>query len=161
MSTIKPHTLAALTTPDEDPAELEALIAALTAELEPRTHLERRQVELIAHTDWEITRHRRQSAQLLAAETERVRSQAAREEANQHLLSSYRHPNAPPPKPPGPERTGEFAARAYASGFNFHAHHEYSAERLEARRRQLLRDYFDLQSRHDRTTATDAEVITE
>ena len=146
MSMIKPRPLAALTTPDEDPAELETLIAALTAELTPRTHLERRQVELIAHTEWEITRHRRQSAQLLAAETERVRSHVTREEASRQIAARFRHPNAPPPDPPGPERTGEFAARAYANSFDFHAHHEYSAERLEARRRQLLRDYFDLQT---------------
>ena len=73
MSKAKPHPLATLTTPDEDPAELEALIATLTGELSPRTHLERRQVELIAHTEWEITRHRRQSAQLLASEAERQR----------------------------------------------------------------------------------------
>ena len=161
MSKAKPHPLAALTTPDEDPAKLEALIMTLAAELAPRTHLERRQVELIAHTDWEITRHRRQSAQLLAAETERIRSHVTREEASRQIASQFRHPNSPPPDPPGPERIGEFSARAYANSSNFHAHHEMSVERLEARRRQLLRDYFDLQSRHDRTTATDAEVIAE
>ena len=161
MSRAKPHPLAALTTPDEDPAELEALIATLTAELAPRTHLERRQVELIAHTDWEITRHRRQSAQLLAAETERIRSHVTREEASRQLASQFRHQNAPQPDPPGPERIGEFVARAYANSLNYHVHHEMSTERLEARRRQLLRDLQELQSRRERAAITDAEVVTE
>jgi hypothetical protein len=161
MSNTTPHALAALTTPDEDPGELEALIEALRAELDPRTHLERRQVELIAHTEWEITRHRRQSAQLLAAEADRVRSHVAKEEANRHLLSSHRHPNAPPPEPPSPERAGEFAALAYVRHFQFHAHHELSTERLEARRRQLLRDYQEMQARRERATASDAEIINE
>ena len=161
MSTTKPHPLAVLTTPDEDPAELEALIATLTAELAPRTHLEHRQVELIAHTDWEITRHRRQSAQLLVAETERIRSHVAQEEASRYRISMHRHPNSAPPEPPGPERTGEFAARAYVNALHFHAHHELSTERLEARRRQLLRDLQELQARRERAAITDAEVVTE
>jgi hypothetical protein len=161
MSNTTPHALAALTTPDEDTGELEALIAALTAELDPRTHLERRQVELIAHAEWEISRHRRLSAGLLTSETERIRSHIAEAEASRQSLSNFRNPNAPPPEPPGPERTGEFAARAYANGLNFHAHHELSTERLEARRRQLLRDFHELQSRRERAAAADAEMVTE
>jgi tetrahydromethanopterin S-methyltransferase subunit F len=154
-----PHALAALTTPDEDPCELEALIAALTAELDPRTHLERRQVELIAYAEWEIARHRRLSAGLLTSETERIRSHVAQVEASSQHISNFRRPNAPPPEPPGPERTGEFAARAYANGLHFHAHHELSTERLEARRRQLLRDLHELQARRERASAADAEVV--
>lgn len=161
MSKTPPHPLAALTTPDEDPGELEALIAALTTELGPRTHLERRQVELIAHAEWEIARHRRLSAGLLASETERIRSHVAQVAASSQRISNFHHPNAPPPEPPGHERTGEFVARAYANGLHFHAHHELSTERLEARRRQLLRDLQELQSRRDRASATDAEIVTE
>jgi hypothetical protein len=160
MSTTKPHPLAVLTTPDEDPVKLEALIMTLTAELAPRTHLERRQVELIAHAEWEIARHRRLSAGLLTSETERIRSHVAQVEAGSQRISNFRRPNAQPPEPPGPERTGEFAARAYANGLHFHAHHELSTERLEARRRQLLRDLQELQSRRERASATDAEVVT-
>ena len=131
------HPLAALTTPDEDPAELAALIAALTAKPPPRTHLEGRQVELIADTDWVITRHRRQSAQrLVAAEAKRVRSHVAREEQSRQLASQSRNSKA--------------RARAHANSFNFHARHEYSIERLEARRRQLLRDYCDLKAPRSR-----------
>ena len=161
MSNTTLHALAALTTPDEDPGELEALIAAITAELDPRTHLERRQVELIAHTEWEIARHRRLSAGLLTSETERIRSHVAQVEASSQRISNFRNPNAPTPDPPGPERTGEFAARAYANGLHFHAHHELSTERLEARRRQLLRDLQELKARRERGAATDAEVVTE
>jgi hypothetical protein len=161
MSNATPQALAALTTPDEDPGELEALIAALAAELDPRTHLERRQVELIAHAEWEIARHRRLSAGLLTSETERIRSHVALVEAGSQRISNFRHSNAPPPEPPGPERTGEFAARAYANGLHFHAHHELSTERLEARRRQLLRDLHELQARRERASASDAEVVTE
>ena len=159
MSDTSSHALATLTTPDEDPGELEALIAALTDELGPRTHLERRQVELIAHAEWEIARHRRLSAGLLAAETERIRSHVAEAEASRQRISNFRHPNAPPPEPPGPERMAEFAARAYANGLHFHAHHELSTERLEARRRQLLRDLHELQARRERASAADAEVV--
>jgi hypothetical protein len=155
------HPLAALTTPDEDPSDLEALIATLGAELAPRTHLELRQVELIAHAEWEIARHRRLSAQLLAFETDRLRSHVAQEEASRQRLPIYRHPKAPLPSPPGPERTGEFAARAYANGLVFHAHHEASTERLEARRRQLLRDYQDLKSSAARAAVPDAEIVAE
>jgi hypothetical protein len=161
MSTPKPHPLAALTTPDEDPAKLAELIVTLATELDPRTHLERRQVELIAHTDWEITRHRRQSAQLLETEALRLGLRAAQEEVRRYHVSRLRNPNSPPEEPPPPDRTGEFIARAYASGFQYHAHHEASTERLEARRRQLLRDYYDLQSRRDRADAIDAEIVTE
>jgi hypothetical protein len=159
MSTTKPHPLATLTTPDEDPAKLEALIMTLAAELAPRTHLERRQVELIAHAEWEITRHRRQSAQLLATEANRIR--LSEEKDYVRLLTDFNLLEECPPEPPSPERMAEFAARAYANSFHFHAHHEASTERLEARRRQLLRDYQELQSRHDRAAATDAEVVTE
>ena len=161
MSDLTHHPFAALTTPDEDPSDLEALIATLDAELAPSTHLERRQVELIAHAEWEITRHRRLSAQLLALETDRLRSHVAKEEASRQRLPIYRHPKAPPPAPPGPERTGEFAARAYANGLVFHAHHEASTERLEARRRQLLRDYQDLKSSTARARVPDAEIVGE
>ena len=161
MLTAATHPLAALTTPDEDPTELEALIAALTAELAPRTHLERRQVELIAHTEWEITRHRRQSAQLLASEAERQRYDAANPDP---MFNFPRGPVARRPKAEGvpePDRTPEFAALAYIKHFQFHAHHELSTERLEARRRQLLRDLQELQARRERAAITDAEVVTE
>ena len=159
MSTTKPHPLAALTTPDEDPAKLEALIMTLVAELTPRTHLERRQVELIAHTDWEITRHRRQSAQLLATEANRIR--LSEEKDYVRLLTDFNLLEEWSPEPPSPERMAEFAARAYANGLHFHAHHEMRVERLEARRRQLLRDYDELHSRRERAAITDAEVVTE
>ena len=155
------HPLAALTTPDEDPAELAALISTLTAELAPRTHLESRQVELIAHTEWEITRHRRQSAQLLASETERQRYDA---ESLDPLFNFLQGPVTRLPKAEGfpePDRTPEFAALAYVKHFQFHAHHELSTERLEARRRQLLRDLHELQARRERAAIADAEVVTE
>ena len=161
MSTPKPHPLAALTTPDEDPAKLAELIVTLATELDPRTILERRQVELIAHTDWEITRHRRQSAQLLETEALRLGLRAAQEEVRRYHVSRLRNPNSPPQEPPPPDRTGEFVTRAYVNGFQYHAHHEASTERLETRRRQLLRDYYDLQSRRDRAGVIDAEIVTE
>ena len=161
MSVNTPQAIAALTTPDEDPRELEALIAALTVELAPRTHLELRQVELIAHTEWEITRHRRQSAQLLASETERQRDNAENPDLGFNFLQepATRRPKAD--EALGPDRTPEFAALAYVRHFHFHAHHELSTERLEARRRQLLRDLQELQTRRERTAATDAEIVIE
>lgn len=161
MSTTKPHPLAALTTPDEDPAELEALIATLTGELAPRTHLERRQVELIAHTEWEITRHRRQSAQLLASEAERQRYDAENPDPMFNFLRGPVTRRSKAEGVPEPDRTPEFAALAYVKHFQFHAHHELSTERLEARRRQLLRDLQELQARRERAAIADAEVVTE
>lgn len=159
MSANKPHPLATLTTPDEDPAKLGALIKTLAAELDPHTHLERRQVELIAHTEWEITRHRRQSAQLLATEANRIR--VSEEKDYIRLLTHFNLLEECPPETPSPERMAEFVARAYANGFHLHAHHEMSVERLEARRRQILRDLQELQARRERASATDAEVVTE
>jgi hypothetical protein len=161
MSTPKPHPLAALTTPDEDPAKLAELIITLAMELSPRTHLERRQVELIAHTDWEITRHRRRSAQLLETEAVRLGLNLAREEARRDQIARLRNPNLSPQEPPPPDRSGEFIAKAYANNFHFHAHHEASTERLEARRRQLLRDYYELKATRERASATDAEIVSE
>jgi hypothetical protein len=161
MSNSTSQALAALTTPDEDPGELEAQIAALTTELAPRTHLERRQVELIAHTEWEITRHRRQSAQLLASETERQRDIAEDPDLGFNFLKGPVTRRSSAESAPEPDRTPEFAALAYVKHFQFHAHHELSAERLETRRRQLLRDLHELQSRRERASATDAEVVTE
>jgi hypothetical protein len=161
MSSKQPKALVALTTPDEDPVELEALIAALCAELSPRTHLECRQVELIAHTDWEITRHRRQSAQLLTSETERQRNNAAKPDPMYSFLNGSVDHSPKAEGAPGTDRTPEFAALAYVKNFQFHAHHELSTERLEARRRQLLRDLQELQNRRERAAATDAEVVSE
>lgn len=161
MPDLAPHPLAALTTPDEDPLDLEALIATLSTELDPRTHLERRQVELIAHTEWEITRHRRQSAQLLSSETEKQRDYAEGPGAMFNFLQGSSKPKPRREGVPEPDKTAEFAALAYVRHFQFHAHHELSTERLEARRRQLLRDYQELKARRERSAASDAEIINE
>lgn len=80
-----------ITTPDEDPRALEALMIALGEELSPRSHLERRQVELIAYSEWEIMRHRRFSARLLAHEAQRVSAEALREERSRLLTPKADH----------------------------------------------------------------------
>lgn len=157
----KDHPLAALTTPDEDPAQLAELITTLTAELQPRTHLERRQVELIAHAEWDITRHRRHSAQLLASDVRAVTFDVAERSARDRKFPSSYQPAELSSQPRGPVTTGEFTAIAYYRRLDFHAHHEMSIERLEARRSKLLREYDDLRKRHDRINVEEAEVIDE
>lgn len=157
----KVHPLAALTTPDEDPSQLAELIRTLTAELQRRTHLERRQVELIAHAEWDITRHRRPSAQLLASGLRAVKfDEAVRSARDQKFPTSYQSTELSS-QPRGPITTGEFAAMAYYRSLNFYAHHEMSIERLEARRNKLLREHDDLRTWHDRINVEDAEVIKE
>lgn len=157
----KAHPLAGLTTPDEDPSQLAELIRTLNAELQPRTPLERRQVELIAHAEWDITRHRRQSAQLLASDLRAVKfDEAVRSARDRKFPSNYQSAELSS-QPRGPVTTGEFAAMAYYRSLNFHAHHEMSIERLEARRSKLLREYDDLRTRHDRINVEDAEEIKE
>ena len=148
-----------ITTPDEDPRALEALMITLGEELSPRSHLERRQVELIAYTEWEIMRHRRFSARLLAHEAQRVSAETLRDERSR-LLTRKADPNAhnSQSQEAARESMSEFGAVAYANHLNIHAHHEVSVERLEARRRQLLKDFHDLQARRALANIEDAEV---
>jgi hypothetical protein len=148
-----------ITTPDEDPCALEALMIALGEELSPRTHLERRQVELIAYSEWEIMRHRRFSAGLLTHEAQRVSAEALREERNRFLTpKADQNAHNSQNTREAVDRMSEFGAVAYANHLNIHAHHEVSVERLEARRRQLLKDFHDLQARRTLANIEDAEV---
>ena len=148
-----------ITTPDEDPCALEALMIALGEELSPRTHLERRQVELIAYSEWEIMRHRRFSAGLLAHEAQRVSAEALREERNRFLTpKADQNAHNSQNTREAVDRMSEFGAVAYANHLNIHAHHEVSVERLEARRRQLLKDFHDLQAWRTLANIEDAEV---
>ncbi|MDV7199715.1 hypothetical protein RYZ18_00075 [Roseovarius sp. 10] len=148
-----------ITTPDEDPRALEALMIALGEELNPKTHLERRQVELIAYSEWEIVRHRRFSARLLTHEAQRVSAEALREERSRLLPpKADQNANNSQGKEAARESMSEFGAVAYANHLNIHAHHEVSVERLEARRRQLLKDFHDLQARRALANIDDAEV---
>lgn len=148
-----------ITTPDEDPRALEELIIALGEELNPKTHLERRQVELIAYTEWEIMRHRRFSIHLLAHEAQRVSAVRVREDHTRLPTSKAdRNANKSHSKDAAHGRMSEFGALAYANQINIHAHHEVSVERLEARRRQLLKDFHDLQTRRALANIEDAEV---
>jgi hypothetical protein len=148
-----------ITTPDEDPRALKALMIALGEELNPKTHLERRQVELIAYSEWEIIRHRRFSARLLGHEAQRVSAETLREERSR-LLTRKADPNAHNSQNTREalDRMSEFGAVAYANHLNIHAHHEVSVERLEARRRQLLKDFHDLQARRALANIEDAEL---
>lgn len=148
-----------ITTPDEDAGAFEALMIALGEELNPKTHLERRQVELIAYSEWEIMRHRRFSARLLAHEAQRVSAETLWDERSR-LLTRQADPNAhnSQSQEAARESMSEFGAVAYANHLNIHAHHEVSVERLEARRRQLLKDFHDLQARRAPANVEDAEV---
>ncbi|QPI86193.1 hypothetical protein I3V23_04255 [Rhodobacterales bacterium HKCCA1288] len=148
-----------ITTPDEDAGAFEALMIALGEELNPKTHLERRQVELIAYSEWEIMRHRRFSAHLLGHEAQRVSAEALREERSRLLTpKADQKAHNSQNKEAALDRMSEFGAVAYANHLHIHAHHEVSVERLEARRRQLLKDFHDLQARRALANIDDAEV---
>lgn len=104
-------------------------------------------------------RHRRFSAGLLAHEAQRVSAEALGEERSRLLPpKADQNANNSQSKEAALERMSEFGAVAYANHLNIHAHHEVSVERLEARRRQLLKDFHDLQARRALANIEDAEV---
>lgn len=166
------------TTPDEDPNELAAIYAALVESLAPTSYLERRQVELIAHCDWEISRHRRQSAKLLSAkvgdllnddptsrrlydpsfyyDTADDEDEYEDDDETDMEADEGEHNEEAAPEVLGP--SSELVAKAYVKDIEIHAHHQRSTDRLEARRRQLLRDLEDMRRSRRRGAIEDAEV---
>ena len=178
------------TTPDEDPNELAAIYAALVESLAPTSYLERRQVELIAHCDWEISRHRRQSAKLLSAKvgdllnddpTSRRRyhpsfyydaaededeydddeTDMKADEGEADDETDMQADGGEADEEAAPEElrpSSELVAKAYVRDIEIHAHHQRSTDRLEARRRHLLRDLEDMRRSRRRGAIEDAEV---
>ena len=166
------------TTPDEDPNDLAAIYEALLESLSPSSYLERRQVELIAHCDWEISRHRRQSAKLLSAtvgdlinddyQSRRLYDPSFYEEEVDYDDEAYDEDETETNGDDGdaieeapwedPRPSAELVAKAYTHDIEIHAHHQTSADRLEARRRQLLRDLEDMKRIRSRAAIEDAEV---
>lgn len=160
-------------TPDENPAGLVELYSALVEDLSPSNHLERRQVELIAHCDWEISRHRRQSAKLLSAtvgdllhhdHTSRRLYDPSffdHETQNEYEGDDETDTNEDDVEEAGreePQPSSELVSKAYVRDIDVHAHHQKSADRLEAQRRQLLRDLEDIKRMRSRGAIEDAEV---
>ena len=129
--------------PDERAEDFVDLLASLTELLSPQGYLECRQVELIAHCDWEVSRHRRQSAQLLSAQVRRTEWQRRIAPSTRDLALSG----------------AELAAQAYCANSNHHAHHEEAVAHLERRRHQLLKEFHELGQRRRLKSAEDAELV--
>lgn len=162
------------TTPDEDPNELASIFAALVENLAPASYLERRQVELIAHCDWEISRHRRQSAKLLSAKVGDLLNDdptsrrlydpsfyydaADDEDDDETDMQADEGEADEEAAPEEPRPSSELVAKAYVRDIEIHAHHQRSTDRLEARRRRLLRDFEDMKRSRSRGAIHDAEV---
>ena len=130
-------------TPDESAADFVALLAALTGFLSPEGYLERRQVELIAHCDWELSRHRRQSTQLLRAQVRKAESRALQVLGKGDTTLSQ----------------SELVAQTYAANITQHAHHHEAVAHLERRRSQRLKEFNELRSQRRLTSTEDAEVL--
>lgn len=129
-------------TPDESAADFVALLGAIAGSLSPVGYLEGRQVELIAHCDWEISRHRRQSTQLLKAQVLQAESRGPQFYGRVEPKLS----------------TSELVAQTYSQASAHHAHHEEAVAHLERRRNQLLKEFNELRAQRRLTLIADAEV---
>jgi hypothetical protein len=129
--------------PDERAEDFVEILASLTDLLSPQGYLECRQVELIAHCDWEVSRHRRQSAQLLSAQVRRTEWERRVAPSPRDLALSG----------------AELAAQAYCANSNHHAHHEEAVAHLERRRHQLLKEFRELGLQRRLKSAEEAEIV--
>ena len=130
----------------EDVAELVDLVRALNRELAPRTHLERRQVEHIALTEFEIDRRRRRVPEVEAKMMQEIYEQVVRRgmpPASPEALT-YVHPN--------------LAAEAFLRAEDTFNDLDTGIWRLERRRADLLRQYRDLVAVRRASAVEDAEV---
>lgn len=139
----------------------------LAADLRPRGALERRQVELIAQADVEISRQRRLTAALLRPseadpqppETQGERTLRLHHEALRTLNGKpAREPVHVLPEPSGPEAT-QFILRAHRRNIKDIEFHQRALAAAERSRRQNIDLLLKMQGLRRAAAVEDAEVI--
>jgi hypothetical protein len=140
--------------PDEELSQVKSIYSQLVDELDPSNYLEVRQIELITLCDLEMSRHRRQSAQLLASTSRSIEAQEIRNSMPAHQ-TKLKNGEISAIKV---EKLQQIIAKAYERDVKLHSHHEACVAKLEARRRNLLSDYQAMKKLSQRNQNADVEV---